>query len=349
VIGLLADAGDCPLETYLCGFQEFKLMRMRLPQSITQPFSIRVFSIIQVTIFIALLVLRVSAGTQQSNVSVVAAPTSVSFGQVAVGASSTQAVVLTNMRPGHVKLSTFQITGSGFSLSGPVLPTSLSSGQSITLNLTFAPQSAGISGGSVFVSGPGLAIPLTGTGTASSQLILSPASVNFGDVPVGTTQTQPITLSASGASVTVSSDSSSNSQFLLAGGSLPLTIPAGQSMSLNVAFTPTSGGTISGSLSFASNASNSQALQSLTGIGSVTQHSVNLWWNASTDVTGYNVYRSTSATGGYAKINSTLEPNTAYTDSTVVSGQAYYYEATAVNSSGQESALSTPPVAATIP
>jgi hypothetical protein len=225
----------------------------------------------------------------------------------------------------------------------------LSSDQRITLNLTFAPQSAGISEGTLFLAGPGVTISLTGMGTAPSQLILSPASVNFGDVPVGTTATQPITVSASGANVTVSSEASSNSQFLLDGASFPFTIPAGQSMSLNVAFTPTVSGTITGSLTFATDASNPQALASLTGIGTVTQHSVNLWWNASTNVAGYNVYRSTSANGTYAKINRALEPNSAYNDSTVVTGQTYYYEATAVNSSGQESMPSAPPVAAIVP
>ena len=64
---------------------------------------------------------------------------------------------------------------------------------------------------------------------------------------------------------------------------------------------------------------------------------------------GYNVYRSTSASGTYSKINSSLDANTAYTDSTVISGQTYYYEATSVNSGGQESARSAPPVKATIP
>jgi fibronectin type 3 domain-containing protein len=64
---------------------------------------------------------------------------------------------------------------------------------------------------------------------------------------------------------------------------------------------------------------------------------------------GYNVYRSTGSSGSYAKVNSALDPNTAYTDNTVASGATYYYEATAVNSSGQESARSTPPVVASIP
>jgi fibronectin type 3 domain-containing protein len=81
----------------------------------------------------------------------------------------------------------------------------------------------------------------------------------------------------------------------------------------------------------------------------VQQYSVNLSWNASPGVAGYNVYRSTGSTGTYSKINPTLDANTAYTDSSVVSGNTYYYEATAVNTSGQESARSTPPVATPIP
>ncbi len=173
--------------------------------------------------------------------------------------------------------------------------------------------------------------------------------VNFGDVTVGTTGTQPITMSAANASVTVTSDASSSSQFVLNGASLPLTIPAGQSMSLNVAFTPAASGTVSGSLSFVSNASNSNTLESLTGTGTSKQYTVDLYWNASSNVVGYNVYRSTSSNGSYAKINSSVDPNTAYTDSTVASGATYYYEATAVNSSGQESVPSTPPVVANIP
>jgi fibronectin type 3 domain-containing protein len=44
-----------------------------------------------------------------------------------------------------------------------------------------------------------------------------------------------------------------------------------------------------------------------------------------------------------------LNANTAYTDSTVVTGLTYYYEATSVNASGQESSLSTPAVQATVP
>jgi fibronectin type 3 domain-containing protein len=146
----------------------------------------------------------------------------------------------------------------------------------------------------------------------------------------------------------VTSDSSSNSQFVLAGAAFPLTIAAGQSSSFNVAFKPTSSGAESASLTFASNASSSQTVESLTGTGTTTTYSVSLSWNASSNVVGYNVYRSTASNGTYAKINSSVDANTAYTDNTVLSGQTYYYEATSVNSSGQESAP-TPPVEASVP
>jgi fibronectin type 3 domain-containing protein len=69
---------------------------------------------------------------------------------------------------------------------------------------------------------------------------------------------------------------------------------------------------------------------------------VTLSWTASTSpVSGYNVYRGTTS-GVYTKINSALDPSTSYTDNTVASGTTYYYAATAVNSSGQESGYSSP-------
>ena len=289
-------------------------------------------------------------GTGVSSEAVTASPSMASFGNVAIGTSATVPVVLTNARSGDFTLSAITTTGSGFSTSGPALPLTLAAGQSVTFKVTFTPQSHGTVGGNLFVaSSRSLNVPLTGTGTAAGQLVVAPVPLNFGSVAVGKTETEPITMSAIGATVSVSSASSSSSQFVLDGPSFPLTIPAGESVSFNVAFTPQSSGTVSGSLSFGSNASTPQTMESLSGVGTVTAYSVNLFWNSSTDVVGYNVYRSIAANGTYSKINSALQANTAYTDSTVVSGQTYYYAATSVNSAGQESGRSTPPVQATVP
>ena len=79
----------------------------------------------------------------------------------------------------------------------------------------------------------------------------------------------------------------------------------------------------------------------MTGTGTAaTQHTVDLTWNASSGAVGYNIYRSTVSGGPYSMINSSLDGTTAYTDNTVVSGQTYYYVATAVDGSGNESGYS---------
>ncbi|MEI7614920.1 MAG: IPT/TIG domain-containing protein [Betaproteobacteria bacterium] len=57
-------------------------------------------------------------------------------------------------------------------------------------------------------------------------------------------------------------------------------------------------------------------------------------------LTGYNLYRSTKATEGFTRINSTLiaKQTTGYLDTTVNPGLTYYYKFTVVKSDGTESA-----------
>ena len=72
-------------------------------------------------------------------------------------------------------------------------------------------------------------------------------------------------------------------------------------------------------------------------------HSVALTWTASTStVAGYNVYRGTVNGGPYTLVNTSLVTVQAFTDATVQNGLIYYYVATAVDTSGNESAYSTP-------
>jgi Abnormal spindle-like microcephaly-assoc'd, ASPM-SPD-2-Hydin len=279
-------------------------------------------------------------GTGVTSDVVTANPASLSFGQVAVGSKSTQPVVLTNNRSWKVTLSSFQTTGSGFSVSGLTLPLTLGVGQSVAFDVTFAPQTAGLTGGSVFVSGPALNVPFSGTGaTAAGQLTLTPAALNFGNVTVGQTATQTVALNATGGTITISSISSGNAQFSVPGVSLPLTVNPGGSVAFNVAYTPLNTGTASSALSFSSNATNSPVSESLAGTGAAPY--VALSWNPSTSqVIGYNVYRRLLPSGSYAKLNSTVDAIPSFTDTTVALGQTYDYATTAVNSSGEESGYS---------
>jgi hypothetical protein len=89
----------------------------------------------------------------------------------------------------------------------------------------------------------------------------------------------------------------------------------------------------------------------VTALAQVGQHVVDLSWNASTseDIVGYNIYRGQVVSGPYSKVNTGgLVASTRYSDTSVASGMTYYYVATVVNSSGQESAHSNQ-APATIP
>jgi hypothetical protein len=287
------------------------------------------------------LLVNIGAAGAQSD-ALTAAPATLSLAAEAVGSQETLPVVLTNTRSGKVTLSGFTASGAGFTVAGPGVPLILDGGQSVTLNVTFTAQGAGESGGSIWISGPAASIPLTGTGTTTGQLSVTPAALNFGNVDIGSTAIQPLTMTATGASVTVSSATSSNAQFTISGVSFPFTIAAGKSAEMNVIFAPIKSVGSSGTLTVASNASDSQLADSLTGTGVTPQYSVSLAWDASTSsVAGYNVYRGTQP-GVYSRISKKLDPNTAYTDGTVVSGTTYYYAATSVSSSGEESSYSAP-------
>jgi len=78
-------------------------------------------------------------------------------------------------------------------------------------------------------------------------------------------------------------------------------------------------------------------------------HVVNLNWQASksNNIAGYNIYRSPDGST-WRKVNVSLIASTVYSDSTVSNGSTYYYSASAVDITGNES-NKTSPVKATIP
>jgi hypothetical protein len=70
-------------------------------------------------------------------------------------------------------------------------------------------------------------------------------------------------------------------------------------------------------------------------------HSATLSWSVSTPaVSGYNVYRGSASGGPYTSVNTSLVTLPTFTDSTVQTGQTYFYVTTAVDPSGSESVFS---------
>jgi len=179
-----------------------------------------------------------------------------------------------------------------------------------------------------------------------ATFILNPSrtSLSFPSVNTGSSSALSVTFTNAGNSnVIVSGVSISGAGFTAGGISSGAILAPGQTATLNVTFAPASAGGVTGGATITSNAAVSPVTISLSGIGvQMVSHSVTLDWTASpSTVSGYNVYRSAVSGGPYVKVSSSTVTATSYTDSTVQSGQTYFYAATSVDSSGNESTFST--------
>ena len=200
--------------------------------------------------------------------------TAMSFGNVTSGSSSTQSVKLNNTGNSSVSISQVNVSGAGFSASGIALPLTLAAGQSASLNVAFAPTATGTVTGKVAIvsnaTNSPATVTLSGAGVQQllPQLSVVPASASFGNVTVGTTNTQTVTLSNTGsANLNVSQVTVSGSGFGLSGLTLPLTVAPGKSAAFTVSFGPTAASNATGSVSILSNAPNSPTTIALSGSG----------------------------------------------------------------------------------
>ena len=212
------------------------------------------------------------SGTGVNSGQLTSTPSSLGFGSVTTGSSGSMTETLTNSGSASVTISAASATGSGFSLSGLTLPTTLTAGQSASFSAKFSPTAGGAVTGNLAITSNAanstLNVPLTGTGITPGQLTSTPTNLGFGSVTTGSSASLTETLTNSGGtSVTISAASTTGSGFSISGLSLPTTLTAGQSVSFSTKFSPTAGGAVTGNLAFTSNAANSTLNVPLTGTG----------------------------------------------------------------------------------
>jgi hypothetical protein len=258
------------------------------------------------------------------------APLSLSFGSIDVGGSASQSVTVTNSSSTLITISGATPTGAGITVNG-VFPQTLNAGANTTFEVQFAPAVTGNVSGSVSIAdtapGSPTIVAVTGTGV-QAQIAATPSSVGFGNVATGDTNSQPIKISNGGnATLTIS-------QVSMTGGgngfstilSTPLAIQPGKSASFNATFTPSSTGSVSGSIFLVSNAPNSPLTINLTGTGAVATRTldtsssslsfgnVNDGTNVSQNVTLTNTGNSN------VTISSVSAVGTGFSESGVLSG-----------------------------
>jgi hypothetical protein len=199
-----------------------------------------------------------------------------SFGSVTVNSSSMQTLTLTSTGSSPVTVSSVAATGVGFEVSGGSFPAMLNPGESLQLEVTFDPATAGTAMGSITIVSNSVnagtaVVSLSGIGVAGpvAQLTVSTTGLAFGSVTVNTKLTKALTLTSSGtAAVTVGSVSEAGGGFSISGASFPATLNPGQSITVSVTFDPTATSSYSGIISIASDSSSgAMATVSLSGTG----------------------------------------------------------------------------------
>jgi hypothetical protein len=130
------------------------------------------------------LVIPVKASSEAGQKELTASEAAVDFEDVAVGSAGKKELVLTNAGNRDLRISGITTSGAGFSVSGTTA-VNLSPGQNVSVDLNFAPKSAGRQTGNLMVAsaegGSLLTIPVTASGAASSQ---SAIKLNWEESPV---------------------------------------------------------------------------------------------------------------------------------------------------------------------
>lgn len=212
----------------------------------------------------------------------------------------------------------------------------------------------GLAAAACFASGcgytrAGTSSPNNGGTTAISQISPSSNGISFGNVTVGSSSSELVTLTVTGSeNVTISKVTAAGSGFSASGGSSTVITP-NQSVTVSVGFEPMAAGAATGTLLISSNASNSSLQIPLSGDGiSGASHSVTLSWQPSTSsVIGYLVFRGASASS-LNQLNSNPVSSTSYTDTGVVNGQTYVYAVKSASSGAMVSGFSNS-VSVTVP
>lgn len=199
--------------------------------------------------------------------SVELSPTQLNFGGVALGATAVMPLTLTNVGTTAVTLTSMKANTDYTATNN--CGSSVASGGTCTINITFAPSESALRPGALTVVSSDHASPervdLVGRGLG---VVLSPAKLVFGSQAVGTTSA-PLTLTVTNqnpsaitmGTVTVSDD------FVVSSNNCPATLGVGKSCAVEVEFSPDETGATTGTLFIADTDQSSPQQLPMSGTG----------------------------------------------------------------------------------
>ena len=204
--------------------------------------------------------------------------TSLAFGSLSTGQSSTLGVTLNNTGTAPLTVSALTISGAGFSLiAAPQTRFTIAVGSGQTISVQFAPTGAGPANGSLSIVSNDPASPatvsLSGTGTSSGtpSVSVSATALDFGSVATGQTKDLILTVNNSGSGPLTLNGLNTTAPFSVVSPATPLNIGAGGSANVTIRFAPTAATSFGSALTISSNDPAKPTLTvSLTGTGVAT-------------------------------------------------------------------------------
>jgi hypothetical protein len=189
------------------------------------------------------------------------------------GTPSNADFTVSNTGATTLAISNITSSNSEFTFSPNSFPVSVAPGGNQVFTVTFTPTSTGNKTSDLVITHNAAGSPTTyvvnGQGVAPSPLFsVSPASLNFGPVVLGSPSVLPVTVSNTGTlQLDISNITSDNAQFTFSPNTFPISIAPGANQVINVTFDPTSLGPQSGTLVFTHNAVGSPSNYSVQGTG----------------------------------------------------------------------------------
>ena len=200
------------------------------------------------------------------------APASLDFGSVAVGSSSTLQATVSNPGTDDLVISNLTSSDGQFTFAPNTFPITVTPGNDQIFDVTFTPSASGLQTATLTFThnapGSPTSYSVQGTGTDPGPTFsVSPTSLNFGSVPVGSPTDLSVTVTNTGTTnpLTISSAAIAATEFSVSPTSA--TIPAGGNQVFTVTFDPPSDGSYTGTLVFTDDAPGSPHNVPLSGTG----------------------------------------------------------------------------------
>ncbi len=211
------------------------------------------------------------SGTGSAPPAVLVAPSALSFPDTAEGAvSAAETITVTSSGGLPVTFTAASVT-AGYQIAANTCNGSLAPGGACTVSILFHPTVLGSEPGTLTLGGTMVGSPvsvtLSGNGLSPGVLTVTPGTLSFGTIAVGTdSPAQIVTVSNTGGANLSLSTPVLNGDYQLTASTCGATLPAGQSCTLSIAFAPTTAGTRAGQITL-SGAPSTSATVTLAGAG----------------------------------------------------------------------------------